>query len=111
MTAALEFRIQPAVHNHLCEILTDHARAESNHIRIVVLPRHLCAVGLRADRRAYALYLIRREAYADARAANQHAAVRLSACDHLGRAITRERVLIALLRIRADVHDFDAALF
>ena len=93
------------------EALFDHIPAceafgEAGDVAIVVLSRQLRGVRLDDRRRTDAAHLVRRHADAEARAADEDAALELARTDRFADLEADERVVHRLRRVRAEVDDF-----
>ena len=75
VAAAFEGCLQEGLDDFACARFRQHARAERDHIQIVVLARQLGRVGIHNRRRANAVYLIGRDCHPDAGAAHEDAAI------------------------------------
>ena len=107
MTAARKLGFQPDLHDHAGQLAANHARAQGEHIRVVVLAAHLRGEAVGADHAADALHLVGRQGDADARAAAQDAALALAAGDSVGRLLAEDGVVAALTGIGALVLIFE----
>ena len=101
MASALKFRVKPRINYHKRKLASRYSAAETNDICVVMLLCHLCAVYIRAKRRAYSLKLVRRHRYADSRAAYEYTAVRIPVYDSLAYRAGAVGIISAFLLVNA----------
>ena len=112
VAAALEGLGEPRLDHVGGDVGAEHARAEDEHVRVVVAAAHDRREMVVAERRADALDLVRDDAHADAGAADEYAALGLMARDGFGGHEAPVGVIDAnLARRRAAVHDFVSRLY
>ena len=79
MSSAFEFGVKKQFDHVDCETGADYSAAEAENVRVIVSARHACGERVGTASRAYAFVLVCRHAHADARAADEYAAVTLTA--------------------------------
>ncbi len=103
--------LMKGIDNFKCQGGADDARAQHDHVHVVVLHALVCGVGIVAHAGANAGNLVGRDADAHARAADENAARGFAALD--GQADALGKVGIVVLRLDfecAQVEDFMAGL-
>ena len=103
VAAALKLGVKPRFHDQLCELDADDARAEGEHVRVVVLSRKSGGIGLAAHHGADASYAVGGEGNADSRAADGDAAVGTSLCDCARNTFAVDGIITALRRVGAEI--------
>ena len=103
MAAALKVRGQEGVHDLERKPRAEHARAHSEDVRVVVAAGHLGRVAVPAQGGADALDLVGGDGDADARAADEDAALAFAARDRARHGLTVDGVVAALLAVGAEV--------
>ena len=107
MAAAVEARLDPGADDFARRPVAEHAPAHREHVRVIVMARHLRRIDIVAERTTDALDLVAGNRNADARAAERDAAVRLAA-DDIGADLLRDiRVVNRRRAERADIRDLD----
>ena len=103
MAAAFKVRGQDRVHDLEREARAEHACAHGEDVRIVVAAGHLCRVAVPAQGGADALDLIGGDGDADARTADEDAALAFPTRDRARNGLAVDGVVAAFLAVRAKV--------
>src|SRR4030095_2836157 len=98
------------VHQLRSQFDADDARAEHEHVHIVMLDALTGRIAVMAYRRANPWELVGRYRRADAAAADQHASFRLAGSERLSHRFGEVRIIDCLGAVRALVDDLVAAL-
>ena len=100
-----ERRFHKRVHNRLRHDRSDQARAEREHIRVVVLAGQLRAYGFGAQRAANAFYFICRKRHADAGSADHNAQITFAVRHRVRGTGGIDRVIGIGFILRAEIYD------
>ena len=103
LAAARKVRGQEGVHDLEREARAEHACTHGEDVRVVVAAGHLCRVAVPAQGGADALDLVGGDGDADARAADEDAALAFTARDRAGHSLAVDGVVAALLAVGAEV--------
>ena len=105
MASAELFRFKEIVNDHLGQFRADDALAHRDDLAVVVLLDHLRGIAVRADARADAGHLIRRQGNSYTGAAYEHAFIHFAVLDRFRHSPARDRIIHLFLRaVSAEVH-------
>ena len=107
MSASVERSVQKCVHDLQHQPCPDHARAEGDHIRVVVVARRLGAEHIVTERAAYAVHFIGGDRHADPRTADQDTEIALAQRDAFRRRQCVIGVVDGLRAVRPEINVFD----
>ena len=108
MTVAAEVGGEPNFHDLLCQIDSDQARAEGQHVGVVMFAAIARGRNIVRHPRADVGYFVRHDATTDSRAINHNSAPRATCANHLCDGVSEVGVVHWLFAICANVHDNEA---
>ncbi len=104
MPPPLEFRFEPNFYNLQSQIERDHALAEGDHIRVVVLAGKTRRLRVPAERAANTTHLVRADGFAIAGAPKNDAPGDVPARNRFGCRSDKQRVIDGVRAVGAEIH-------